>query len=189
MLNTMPTMPPHPPTFNNKTLKPQNEAQTSPLVFDASILQHQENIPSEFVWPDHEKPVPDSPELVIPPIDLKAFFSGDDSAVASATKLVNEACRKHGFFLVVNHGIDSQLVAKAHEYMDSFFGMKLSEKQRAQRKIGDHCGYASSFTGRFSSKLPWKETLSFRYCDEDKFSSIVEDYFIAKLGDDFRQFG
>ncbi|KAJ4980783.1 hypothetical protein NE237_031620 [Protea cynaroides] len=28
----------------------------------------------------------------------------------------------------------------------------------AQRNSGENSGYASSFTGRFSSKLPWKET-------------------------------
>ncbi|MBA0757983.1 hypothetical protein Gotri_021026, partial [Gossypium trilobum] len=47
---------------------------------------------------------------------------------------------------------------------------QLSEKQKAKRKVGESYGYASSFVGRFSSKLPWKETLSFRrlyqeYCE------------------------
>ncbi|KAF2311109.1 hypothetical protein GH714_019537 [Hevea brasiliensis] len=174
--------PPHP------THEPKIEQQ-EPFVFDASILQHQSNIPSQFIWPDHEKPCLESPELVIPPIDLGGFLSGDPSAVSKASLLINEACTKHGFFLVVNHGIDSQLIAKAHEYMDMFFGMPLAEKQRAQRKIGDHCGYASSFTGRFSSKLPWKETLSFRYSDDDQFSNIVQEYFLKMMGEEFKQFG
>ncbi|KAK2650482.1 hypothetical protein Ddye_017971 [Dipteronia dyeriana] len=165
-----------------------------PLVFDASVLQFQSNVPSQFIWPDHEKPCLEPPELEIPPIDLGDFLSGEPLAAAKTSKLVNEACKKHGFFLVVNHGVDSKLVSMAHEYMDSFFGMQLSEKQKAQRKIGEHCGYASSFTGRFSSKLPWKETLSFRYCsdDDDKDSSnvdVVEEYFFNTLGDDFKQFG
>lgn len=172
-------LPPHPTT----------QLQQDPFVFDASILQHQSNIPSQFIWPDDEKPCLESPELVIPPIDLRGFLSGDLSAVSKASQLINEACKKHGFFLVVNHGVDSELIARAHEYMDMFFGMPLPEKQRAQRKIGDHCGYASSFTGRFSSKLPWKETLSFRYSDDDKFSNIVQEYFLKVMGEEFRQFG
>lgn len=175
-----------PPQLMTKT-KTHNEED--PLVFNASILQYQSSIPSEFVWPDHEKPCSGPPELVIPPIDLKGFFSGDSLAISNAIQQVNEACKKHGFFLVVNHGIDSQLIAKAHEYMDLFFGMRLSEKQRAQRKIGEHCGYASSFTGRFSTKLPWKETLSFRYCASGQFPDIVEDYFVNVMGEDFRQLG
>ncbi|KAJ4727062.1 putative Gibberellin 20-oxidase [Melia azedarach] len=165
-----------------------NENRQS-LVFDAALLQFQTSIPSEFVWPDHEKPSPELPELVIPPIDLQGFLSGDHLVIAKTSHLVNEACMKHGFFLVVNHGIDSKLISKAHDYMDFFFGMQLSQKQKAQRKLGDHCGYASSFTGRFSSKLPWKETLSFRYCAEAKSSNIVEEYILNKMGEDFRQFG
>ncbi|KAJ8748965.1 hypothetical protein K2173_013403 [Erythroxylum novogranatense] len=186
------TLPPDsydPPHQANET-KIEQEKQLT-LVFDASVLQYQSHIPSQFIWPDHERPCLDSPELVTPPIDLGSFLDGDLSAVSEASQLVNEACRKDGFFLVVNHGVDSQLVAKAHEHMDLFFGMKLSEKQRAQRKIGDSFGYSSSFTGRFSSKLPWKETLSFRYlADEHRScSNIVEEYFSNVMGEDFREFG
>ena len=168
----------------------KNEKDENSLVFDAMVLQHKSNIPSQFIWPDDEKPSPETPQLVIPQIDLKGFLSGDSLAVSNSCRLVNEACKKDGFFLVVNHGIDSKLIDKAHKYMDLFFGLKLSEKQKAQRKLGDHCGYASSFTGRFSSKLPWKETLSFRYCaDHDQSSNIVEDYFVNVMGEDFRLFG
>ncbi|CAN1157741.1 Gibberellin 20 oxidase 1 [Linum perenne] len=169
---------------------------TEPLLFDASILQHQPNIPQHFVWPRDERPgFEPSPELAIPPIDLGNFISGDPTAVSLATTAVNEACRKHGFFLVVNHGVDPELVAEAHRCMDQFFGMEMVEKQRAQRKTGELCGYASSFTGRFSSKLPWKETLSLRYCDQQSAGggggdcNIVRDYVLNKMGQDFTHFG
>lgn len=186
MLQLKQNLPMHPPPP-----PPPADDDDQPLVFDASVLQFQSTIPSQFIWPDSEKPSLELPdELVIPPIDMASFLSGDHFEVAKTSQLVNEACRKHGFFQVVNHGVDSRLIKKAHEYMDIFFSMRLSEKQRAQRKIGDHCGYASSFTGRFSSKLPWKETLSFRYCTDNKYSSnIVEDYFLNVMGEDFRQFG
>ncbi|KAJ4838076.1 hypothetical protein Tsubulata_040842 [Turnera subulata] len=160
-----------------------------PLVFDAFILQHQTNIPSQFVWPDHEKPCLEPPQLPIPCIDMGSFLHGHPSAISKATQLVNEACTRHGLFVVVNHGVDPKLVAKAHEYMDKFFGMKLPEKQRAQRKLGEYCGYASSFTGRFSSKLPWKETLSFRYCSDKHSSNIVHDYFVNVMGEEYEEFG
>ncbi|KAJ9680839.1 hypothetical protein PVL29_019987 [Vitis rotundifolia] len=183
--STMLMPPPRPP------LKPLDEAKTQhqSLVFDASVLKYQSTIPSQFIWPDEEKPCAKPPELLVPPIDLGGFLSADPLAISNATRLVNEACRKHGFFLVVNHGVDAQLVAEAHKNMDDFFNMSLSEKQRAQRKVGDHCGYASSFTGRFSTKLPWKETLSFRYCDDDQSSRTVEKYFSNVMGEDFKHFG
>ncbi|XP_057735762.1 gibberellin 20 oxidase 1 [Arachis stenosperma] len=162
----------------------------SPLVFDASVLSHQLNLPSQFIWPDHEKASVHVPELQVPFIDLGGFLSGDPLAAMEASSLVGEACRKHGFFLVVNHGIDRNLITDAHALMDDFFELPLSQKQRAQRKTGEHCGYASSFTGRFSSKLPWKETLSFQYSAEKKHSpNLVKDYLCSKLGKEFEQFG
>ncbi|KHN04099.1 gibberellin 20 oxidase 1-D-like [Glycine soja] len=156
--------------------------------FDESLMPNQSNIPSQFIWPDHEKPCLTPPELHIPPIDLKAFLSGDPQAVSAICAEANEACKKHGFFLVVNHGVDRKLIAQAHKLIDDFFCMQLSQKQKAQRKIGEHCGYANSFMGRFSSKLPWKETLSFHY-SADKSSKSVEDYFLNVMGEDFRKFG
>lgn len=184
--SNMPMLPALEPPRQTDQLKIEQQ----PLVFDASILQRQHNVPSEFIWPDHEKPCLEAPELAIPPIDIRGFLSGDPLGVSTATRLVNEACKKHGFFKVVNHGVDSRLIAKAHEYMDMFFNMKLSEKQRAQRKLGDHWGYASSFTGRFSSKLPWKETLTFRYsADNIQSSNVVQDYVLNVMGEDFKPFG
>ena len=168
---------------------PMPQHDQKPLVFDASVLQHEPNIPQQFIWPDHEKPSSAAPELSVPLVDLGGFLSGDPAAAAEASRMVGEACLKHGFFLVVNHGVNARLISDAHCYMDSFFELPLCEKQRAQRKMGEHCGYASSFTGRFSSKLPWKETLSFRFSAEEDSSNIVQDYFKNTMGEGFNRFG
>ncbi|XP_047152726.1 gibberellin 20 oxidase 2-like [Vigna umbellata] len=175
---------PHP----SMLVAPQsNDIEVQPVNLDAPLQNHS-NIPSEFVWPDDEKPCLQPPALKIPPIDMKAFLSGDPEAVANICAEVSEACKKHGFFLVVNHGVDKKLLEKAHKLIDAFFCMELPEKQRLQRKLGEHCGFANSFIGRFSSKLPWKETLSFHYSN-DKSTRTVEDYFLSSMGEDFREFG
>ncbi|KAI3880512.1 hypothetical protein MKW92_004122 [Papaver armeniacum] len=160
----------------------------SPLVFDASVFQHEKNIPPQFLWTDNEKPCPHAPELHVPLIDIGGFLSGDDS---KASKLVGEACENHGFFLIVNHGIDFKLIKDAHVFMDKFFHLPYNEKQKAQRKPGEHCGYASSFTGRFSTKLPWKETLTMRFTpqEQENDNKIVQDYILRKMGDTFCDFG
>ncbi|CAK9145801.1 unnamed protein product [Ilex paraguariensis] len=184
MVASWPLSPPSSLPTNNQ------ETAQKPLVFDASILNHQPNIPPHFIWPDDEKPCREPPPiLLLPPIDLKAFHSGDPLTISNYTKLVNEACQKHGMFLVVNHGIDSQLINEAHKNLDYFFQTPLAEKQKVQRKLGDHSGYSSSFTNRFSSKLPWKETLSFRVCVDDQYTNMVEEYFLNAMGEDFRHFG
>ncbi|XP_016454161.1 gibberellin 20 oxidase 1-D [Nicotiana tabacum] len=163
------------------------EDEKMSLIFDSSMLKHESNIPTQFIWPDHEKPrAGTAPELHIPHIDLGSFLSGDPVAAKKASRLVDSACRNHGFFLVVNHGVDTNLISLAHRYMDMFFELPLSEKQKAQRKKGEHCGYANSFTERFSSKLPWKETLSFPYSAQ---GGIVEEYFLRTMGDNFCHVG
>ncbi|CAJ1949922.1 unnamed protein product [Sphenostylis stenocarpa] len=165
-----------------------NDMEGQQQNFDGPLMPNQSNIPSEFVWPDNEKPCLVAPELKIPPIDMKGFLSGDPQTVSKICAEVSEACKKHGFFLVVNHGVDKKLIDQAHKLIDTFFCMDLPDKQKAQRKLGEHCGYANSFIGRFSSKLPWKETLSFHY-SADNSGKTVEDYFVNVLGEDFRQFG
>lgn len=158
------------------------------LVFDASVLSHQRNIPNQFIWPSEETPKPDSTEeLFVPLIDLSLNRSQETGLV----QLVRSACEQHGFFQVVNHGIDPKLLQEAHRGAEKFFQMPLMEKQRAQRKQGESCGYASSFTGRFASKLPWKETLSFRFSDQKhkQKQSIVRDYFVDTLGEAYRHTG
>ncbi|KAI4363632.1 hypothetical protein MLD38_019824 [Melastoma candidum] len=172
-------------------ISPSSEAKdlhlpTKTLVFDASVIN--DNIPDQFIWPHDERPRSDS-HLLVPLIDLQGFLSGDPVASLEASRVVRDACRKHGFFLVSNHGVDCRLISDAHHCMDRFFGLTLSEKQRAQRKLWESHGYTSSFTGRFHSKLPWKETLSFRYSAEEGSSKVVEDYLVDAMGDQFKQSG
>ncbi|XP_062213914.1 gibberellin 20 oxidase 1-D-like [Phragmites australis] len=161
------------------------------LVFDAAHLSGQAYIPQQFIWPADESPTPDAAaELPVPLIDLGGLLSGDAGVADEVVRQVGEACELHGFFQVVNHGIDPALLAEAHRCMDAFFTLPLPEKQRAQRRQGESCGYASSFTGRFACKLPWKETLSFRYSASPAASSdLIVDYFVAKLGEDYRHHG
>ncbi|KAJ0463631.1 putative ent-kaurene synthase, Gibberellin-44 dioxygenase [Helianthus annuus] len=178
----------NPPTMYSLNEHKEDE-QTSP-VFDASVIQHETNIPQHFIWPDHEKPNSQkSKELEVPVLDLGDFLSGHSSSVKEVSSLINEACETHGFFLVVNHGVDANLISEAHQCMDLFFKLPLSEKQRVQRKVGESYGYASSFTGRFFSKLPWKETLSFRFSTEENSSNIVKDYFMNTMGEEFEKIG
>ncbi|KAM3248690.1 hypothetical protein P3L10_010459 [Capsicum annuum] len=143
----------------NSNGKSSMQDERKKLIFDASHLKYDSIIHIQFIWPDDEKPCVVAQELFIPFIDLRGFFSGDPMVAQQVSRLVDEACRSHGFFLLVNHGVDANLISNAHYCLDAFFDLLLSEKQKAQRKIGEHFGYASRFTERFSSKFPWKETL------------------------------
>ncbi|CAF2075822.1 unnamed protein product [Brassica napus] len=101
----------------------ENETEDSLLTtFDSMVLYDQENqVPREFVWPDHQKPSPNVPILQVPLIDLAGFLSDDPFLVSEATRLVAEGAKQHGFFLVTNHGVDERLLSSAYTSMDKFF--------------------------------------------------------------------
>ncbi|KAI4337878.1 hypothetical protein L6164_016245 [Bauhinia variegata] len=155
--------------------------------FDPSLLQKQQCVPTIFSWPK-EYLVEALEELQAPVVDLKGFLRGDDDATEHAAKLVREACVVHGFFLVINHGVDSQLIDEAYHQMDSFFKLPVHEKSRVRKTSESMWGYSGAHAHRFSSNLPWKEALSFPYHDNAE-EPVVTHYFNSNLGKDFEQTG
>ncbi|OMO84729.1 Oxoglutarate/iron-dependent dioxygenase [Corchorus capsularis] len=176
-------------SYSNNPLMSQkkpNSLLTSEAKNDQQpILRPESDIPSQYIWPDHEKPCFDAPELEVPTIDMTVLSSGDPLAISKAAELVNEVCKKHGLFTVSNHGVDSGLLRRAVEHMNFFFGLKVSDKKKAKGEIS--YGYENSIASRFSSKLPWVESLAFRYCPDVQ--DIVVDYLVNVFGEDMRQFG
>lgn len=163
--------------------------------FDAKVLNNQpNNIPPEYVWSDEDKPSTDIKELQVPILDISSFLSGHDNHVAAsqASRLVSEAAKLHGFFLVTNHGVHEGILARAYKCMDTFYDLPASEKQKAKRKWGELSGYADSVAGRFYSELPWKETLTLRFSAQEKLESgteTVKDYVSKTMGDGNEEFG
>ncbi|PHT86325.1 Gibberellin 20 oxidase 2 [Capsicum annuum] len=121
------------------------------LMLDASNMKHDSNIPKQYIWPDYEKPCVVAQELSFPVIDLRGFFSGDPIVDQQVSRLFDEAYSSHNFFLV-NHGVDANLISNAHRYLDAFFDLQLSEKQKAQRKIGMSLGVEKSLFKDFSEE-------------------------------------
>lgn len=54
------------------------------------------------------------PSLKAPTIDMKSFFL----SVSKWCQLINEPCKKHCFLLVVNHGVDSQIMETVQYHID-----------------------------------------------------------------------
>ncbi|KAL7141944.1 hypothetical protein ABFS83_08G089300 [Erythranthe nasuta] len=174
------------PPFKIKT---QNEINNSNnLVFDTSHIGKQPNLPTQFLWPDEDLASAAEEELQQPPVDLNGFFAGDRGATLSAAAQIRAACLNHGFFQVVNHGVDATIVRAAHEQMDAFFKLPVDKKLAVRRKPGGVCGYSGAHADRFSSKLPWKETFSFTYQHNSNGADVV-NYIESVLGQDFHQAG
>ncbi|KAH9668787.1 Fe2OG dioxygenase domain-containing protein [Citrus sinensis] len=153
------------------------------IVFDYHKLQKQANLPTEFIWPNLELA---QEELREPLIDLHGFLSGDERATAEAIDLVRGACVNHGFFQVINHGVDASLLKAAIEETDSIFKLPLERKLSIPIKTGLAKGYAGAHAGRFTTNLPWKETFTFNYHEKDA-EPLFVDYFKSVFGQDFER--
>lgn len=156
-------------------------------LFDPSWLQLQPHIPMSFVWPK-EFVVDAHDELQAPLVDLDGFLRGDKEATHHAFKLISQACLTHGFFQVINHGVDPLLIREAYEQMDGFFKLPIQRKVSVLKRPGSMWGYSGAHADRFSSKLPWKETLSFPF-HENALKPAVTTFFNSTLGEDFDQAG
>lgn len=99
------------------------------VVFDAAILSKQEAIPAQFVWPADEAPAADDgvvEEIAIPVVDLAAFL-----ASGGIGRDVAEACERHGFFQVVNHGVAQELLEAMRREQARLFRLPFEAKSSA----------------------------------------------------------
>ncbi|MCE3215426.1 hypothetical protein HAX54_002340 [Datura stramonium] len=152
-------------------------------------FQQQTNIPKEFIFPKEDL-IQAQEELNEPVIDLEGILIGNSVATQHVVMLVKAACLNHGFFQVINHGVDSQLINMAHAHVNDFFKLPLGVKLKIQKQHGSLWGYSSAHAERFSSRLPWKETLSFNYHENsDSNQSVVVDFFESAFGKEFEQMG
>ncbi|KAK6123015.1 hypothetical protein DH2020_043231 [Rehmannia glutinosa] len=73
----------------------------------------------------------------IPTIDLSVFFrDGDEEAKKAAKESLGRACAEYGFFLATNHGIPSDLMSRAMELCQTFFGLADEEKLKNRPRAG-----------------------------------------------------
>ncbi|XP_038989871.1 gibberellin 20 oxidase 2-like [Phoenix dactylifera] len=165
----------------------KEEDRRGRVIFDPFLLQKETNVPKEFLWPQSERP-DCLEEVQAPVVDLKGFLQGDESSTRRAAEIIRQACLAHGFFQVINHGIDPSLCRDAMRNADELFKLPLETKLKIQRQRGSFWGYTGAHADRFSSKLPWKETLSFGYDNVGSKNGVVS-YFVSSLGKDFEPTG
>ncbi|XP_042400386.1 flavanone 3-dioxygenase 2-like [Zingiber officinale] len=96
--------------------------QVSPSNVYSNVTDHA-SLPSSYVRPESQRPCLE--EVItnanIPTIDLTSF-----DVVAQ----VAHACSSHGFFQVVNHGVEVELIRKMMEVVLEFFRLLAEEKAK-----------------------------------------------------------
>jgi isopenicillin N synthase-like dioxygenase len=80
---------------------------------------------------------------VLPIIDLGSSREGDGVSLTRIVAEVGAASRGVGFFYVVNHGVDPELIVKAFAQSHDFFGLPVADKRKlAIETIGGNRGYS-----------------------------------------------
>lgn len=64
-----------------------------------------------------------------------------------------QACLEYGFFYLVNHGIEEELLGRVFEGSKNLFSLPLDEKMKLLRNEG-HRGYTPPFAEKLDSSLP-----------------------------------
>ncbi|KAF8013649.1 hypothetical protein BT93_I1495 [Corymbia citriodora subsp. variegata] len=104
----------------------------------------------------------------IPLIDLAALagYSPSDGAVATSDAAmdglvaeIGEACKKWGFFAVVNHGVAAEKRERLEREAREFFGQSLEEKKKVRRDEKRVAGYYE--TEHTKNVRDWKEVFDF----------------------------
>lgn len=67
-------------------------------------------------------------EQTIPVADLDDYRSGDPERRAAFVKTIGEALEDIGFFSLINHGVDSDLIKKAYARTEDFFDLPDASK-------------------------------------------------------------
>ncbi|KAJ0694030.1 putative ent-kaurene synthase [Helianthus annuus] len=156
----------------------------SAMIFDQQTNDH---FPNQFIWPKDHLSQTSTEKLNEKVIDLQGFLSHDKEATLHAANLVKESCISHGFFQVVNHGVDLDMLALVQEHGHAFFKLPLTEKLKCKQKEGSVVGFASGHAQRFREKLPWKELLTFEY-HENGPDEVVAEFFNA-MGTQYKETG
>ena len=65
-----------------------------------------------------------------------------------------QACKEHGFFYIVNHGLEKELVERVFEESKKFFSLPMEEKMKYPRK--EHRGYNPLFAEKLNPDLAYK---------------------------------
>ncbi len=115
----------------------------------------------------------------IPVIDVRPLVlcSETPRELRDASDPIGQACREHGFFYVVGHGVDEALQARLEQLSQRFFAQDAEAKMRIRMALGGRAwrGYFPVGDELTSGKPDMKEGIYFG-------SELPEDHPLVKAG-------
>ncbi|KAJ6993034.1 hypothetical protein NC653_016229 [Populus alba x Populus x berolinensis] len=116
-------------------------------------------IPERYIKSPSHRPLlnDDVQEVNVPVIDFQNLFSGDRGLREEALCCVHNACREWGFFQVVNHGVNHELMKRTCEVWHEFFNLPLEVKQEYANTPATYEGYGSRVGVQKGASLDWSD--------------------------------
>ncbi|KAL0414708.1 UNVERIFIED_CONTAM: protein SRG1 [Sesamum radiatum] len=122
---------------------------------DVQELRKRSQIPERFIRDRTERPTLDYSCTNIPVVDLSKLFQGSKDEFYSEILNLMISCKEWGFFQVINHGIDLELLERIEKVAMEFFMMPLEEKKKYPMIPGTVQGYGQAFVFSEDQKLDW----------------------------------
>ncbi|KEH22931.1 putative codeine 3-O-demethylase [Medicago truncatula] len=91
----------------------------------------------------------------IPVIDLTLLSNGNMEEL----RKLEIACREWGFFQIVNHGVDKEILQNMKDAADEFFKLPIEEKEKYAMLSNDVHGYGHAYVVSEEQTLDWTDTL------------------------------
>lgn len=118
-------------------------------------------VPDIYIRPPHDRPgaaqVSDQEE--IPIIDLADLFGEDRPRVVEE---IGRACEEWGFFQVINHGVDANVIERLRAAAQDFFQKPPEERMLLHNDdFGSTVGYSTSFNTKQETIREWRDSLNF----------------------------
>ncbi|GJM88209.1 hypothetical protein PR202_ga04243 [Eleusine coracana subsp. coracana] len=120
-------------------------------------------VPQQYIRPPSEQPIIGSTNdtiLTIPIIDLSGFddtTTPDERRRQVVVAEVGDACRNWGFFHVVNHGVDIDVVKHIRGAWRDFFDLPMEEKKAFANSPVTYEGYGSRLGVEKGAILDWSD--------------------------------
>ncbi|WJX27915.1 hypothetical protein P8452_16691 [Trifolium repens] len=116
-------------------------------------------VPQRFVRDMTERPTLQTslslPNTHMPVIDFSKLSKGTKEEILNELCKLSTACEEWGFFQVINHEIDLNLIENIEDMSKEFFMLPLEEKQKYPMAPGTVQGYGQAFVFSEDQKLDW----------------------------------
>ncbi|KAK7348954.1 hypothetical protein VNO80_23749 [Phaseolus coccineus] len=113
-------------------------------------------VPERYVRPDIDPPILSNTHSLpqIPVIDLTKLFLAQELKAPELQNL-HLACKEWGFFQVINHGINIEVVEDVKRGAEELFNLSMEDKKKLWKKEGDMEGFGQMISKRKDEPSDW----------------------------------